>query len=78
MITAKVTCHRKTLTGAGEHRQAVVEFAADNSERNKAWALYTPALTLSMTLRGDVADRFEPGAAYTLQFVEEAPDGQGS
>jgi hypothetical protein len=35
-------------------------------------ALHPPALSLSMTLKGDVADRFEPGKAYTLQFVEEA------
>jgi hypothetical protein len=74
MVTAKVVCHRKTITGAGEHRQAVVEFTADADERNKAWSLYTPALTLSMTLRGDVAERFEPGRAYELRFVEESTD----
>lgn len=71
MVTAKVVCHRKTITGAGEHRQAVVEFQADNSERNKEWAIYTPSLQLSMTLRGDVADLFEPGRAYELRFVEQ-------
>lgn len=75
MITAKVVCHRKVITGAGEHRQAVVEFTADNSERNKEWSLYTPALQLSMTLRGEVAERFEPGQAYELRFVEEAAEG---
>jgi hypothetical protein len=68
MITAKVVCHSKLITGAGEHRQAVVKFAADTSPENKAWSLYTPALQLDMTLRGDVADRFEPGTAYTLTF----------
>lgn len=68
MVTAKVVCHSKLITGAGEHRQAVVKFGADNSPENKDWSLYTPALTLDMTLRGAVADRFEPGQAYTLTF----------
>lgn len=68
MITAKVVCNSKLITGAGEHRQAVVKFTADVSPENKAWSLYTPALQLDMTLRGDVADRFEPGTAYTLTF----------
>lgn len=72
MVTAKVACNSKFITGAGEHRQAVVKFSADMSLENKEWALYTPALTLEMTLRGDVADRFEPGQAFTLTFEPTA------
>jgi hypothetical protein len=68
MITAKVVCNSKLITGGGEHRQAVVKFSADTSPENKAWSLYTPALQLEMTLKGDVADRFEPSQAYTLTF----------
>lgn len=71
MITAKVQCQSKLITGAGEHRQAVVRFTADTSPENKAWSLYTPALSLEMTLRGDVAARFEPGQRYTLAFAPE-------
>lgn len=71
-VAAKVVCNSKLITGGGEHRQAVVEFLADHSEENKAWSLYTPSLSLKMTLRGDVADRFEPGQAYTLMFEPQA------
>lgn len=72
MVTAKVVCNSKLITGAGEHRQAVVRFSADTSPENKEWSLYTPALQLEMTLKGGVADRFEPGAAYTLSFEPSA------
>lgn len=68
MVTAKVICNSKLITDGGERRQAVVKFTADASTENKAWSLYTPALQLEMTLRGDVADHFEPGQAYTLTF----------
>jgi hypothetical protein len=72
MVTAKIVCQGKTETGAGDERQAQVTFAADYADgRNKEWSLYTPALSLSMTLRGAVADRFEQGRRYTLQFEEE-------
>jgi hypothetical protein len=73
MITAKVVCSGWTASGEGEQRQVAVTFLPDYADgRNKEWSLYTPALSLSMTLKGAVADLFEPGKAYTLQFVEEA------
>jgi hypothetical protein len=72
MVTAKIVCTSKTESGEGDNRQVVVGFSPDYQDgRNKEWSLYTPALSLSMTLKGDVADRFEPSKAYTLQFVEE-------
>lgn len=72
MITAKVFCASKTVTGEGDSRQANVTFGADyNDDRNKEWAKWTPALNLAMTLNGEVGDRFEQGKKYTLQFVEE-------
>lgn len=71
-ITAKIICQRKTETGEGAERQASVSFFPDYADgRNKEWSLYTPALSLSMTLKGDVADRFETGQAYTLTFTPE-------
>jgi hypothetical protein len=74
MITAKVKCTSKAERGEGDKRQAVVGFQPDYADsRNKEWALYTPALSLSMTLRGTVADRFEVDRPYTLQFVEDEP-----
>lgn len=72
MVTAKVVCNSKLITGGGEHRQAVVRLSADTSPENKEWSLYTPALQLEMTLKGGVADRFEPGQAYTLTFEPSA------
>ncbi len=72
MVTAKIQCSGKTASGEGDGRQVVVTFVPDYADgRNKEWSLYTPALSLSMTLKGAVADRFEQGKAYTLQFVEE-------
>ncbi|MEV4417040.1 hypothetical protein [Catellatospora sp. NPDC049609] len=71
MVTAKIHCQSKSETGEGDTRQVHVTFVPDYADgRNKDWSLYTPALSLSMTLRGEVADRFEQGKAYTLQFVE--------
>lgn len=69
MITAKVTCHLKQESGEGDARQVVVTFIPDYADgRNKEWSLYTPALSLQMTVKGSVADQFEPGRAYTLTF----------
>lgn len=77
MITAKVQVQSKTESGVGDHRQVVVTFTPDYQDgRNKEWSLYTPALSLSMTLKGAVADEFPVGKAYTLQFVES--DGENA
>lgn len=73
MVTAKIICNGKTESGEGDSRQVTVTFAADYADgRNKEWAPYTPGLSLTMGLKGAVADRFEQGKAYTLQFVEES------
>jgi len=71
MITAKVHCASKVESGEGDQKQAVLQFTADYADgRNKEWSLYAPALSLSMTVKGAAAERFEAGKAYTLQFVE--------
>lgn len=71
-ITAKVFCQHKNESGEGEDRQAVVTFLPDYADgRNKEWSRYTPALSLSMTLKGAVADQFETSKAYTLTFTPE-------
>ncbi|MFG2054758.1 hypothetical protein ACGFI9_12075 [Micromonospora sp. NPDC048930] len=75
MITAKIVCQSKQESGEGDDRQVVVTFAPDyNDGRNKEWARWTPGLSLTMGLKGEVADRFEVGRPYTLTFSE---DGQG-
>lgn len=72
MVTAKIICQSKQESGEGEERQATVNFIPDyNDGRNKEWAKYTPGLSLTMGLRGSVADKFEQGKAYTLTFTEE-------
>lgn len=71
-ITAKVVCHTKNESGEGDQRQVAVGFLPDYADgRNKEWSLYTPALSLSLTLKGAVADSFEVGKPYTLTFTPE-------
>lgn len=70
MITAKVTCTRKDVSGEGDDQHALVAFGADYADgRNKDWAHATPSLSVQMTLNGAAAEHFEKGAAYTLEFV---------
>lgn len=70
MITAKVKCTRKDVIGEGDDAQATLEFQADYSDgRNKEWAKNTPSLSVLMTVKAEVAERFEVGQPYTLQFV---------
>lgn len=72
MITAKVWCNSKTESGTGEDRQVAVRFNADYRDgRNKEWARWTPSLDLSVTLKGEVADKFAIGQGYTLTFEQE-------
>lgn len=71
-VTAKIVCHTKQESGEGDDRTVNVTFIPDyHDDRNKEWARYTPGLSLTMGLRGSVADRFEQGKAYTLTFTEE-------
>jgi len=74
MITAKIICRTKTEEGDGDNRQATVTFAADYADgRNKEWALYTPGLSLTMGLKGRVADGFVVGQPYDLTFQPTEP-----
>ncbi|RKN38440.1 hypothetical protein [Micromonospora endolithica] len=72
MITAKIVCQSKQETGEGDDRQVTVTFAPDYHDgRNKEWARWTPGLSLTMGLKGEVADRFDVGQAFTLTFTPE-------
>lgn len=72
MVTAKIVCQTKQESGEGDDRTVNVSFLPDYADdRNKEWARWTPGLSLTMGLKGAVADRFEVGKAYTLQFVAE-------
>jgi hypothetical protein len=72
-VTAKVVCQTKNgEAGEGEDRTVNVSFVPDYADgRNAEWARWTPGLSLTMGLRGAVADQFEVGKAYTLTFTEQ-------
>jgi hypothetical protein len=75
-ITAKIKVTSKVTQAPGtEHEQVAIGFSPDYDDgRNKEWSLYTPALSLSMTVKPSVAEQFEPGQAFTLVFEpDEAP-----
>lgn len=75
MITAKIKVVSKSASGEGDDRQVAVSFQPDYADgRNKEWSRYTPAMNLSITLKGAVADQFEVGDAFTLQFVKDEPE----
>ena len=68
MITAKVKLAVRTTDG----ESVSLTFTADYAdERNKEWAKYTPYLNLTMGVKPEIAEKFEVGTAYTLQFVPE-------
>lgn len=72
MITAKIQCNLKQEYTVGEQRYATLGFMPDYADgRNKEWAVNTPSLDIRMTVKGDIADRFELGKKYTLTFSEE-------
>lgn len=65
-ITAVATLQRKESVG---NEQTALAFYADYAdERNKAWAKYTPALSLMMTVLDSVAEGFDHGGTYLLSF----------
>ncbi len=73
--TAKIILNSKLESGVGEHRQVQATFSANYADgKNAAWAIYTPSLQLVMTLKGEVADRFDIGREYTLTFEESVAD----
>lgn len=68
-ITAKIRLVSKVEVGQGDDQQANLRFAADyDDDRNKEWARYTPALDLTMVVKGSVADQFVPSKAFTITF----------
>ena len=75
MITAKVVCSNRTEAGQGDDLAVTLTFGPDYAEgRNAEWAVATPALALTMTVKGPVAERFHVGDAYTLTFTPDDED----
>jgi hypothetical protein len=68
-VTAKVILNDKGVANDG---QVQLVFNADYADgRNKEWAKYTPALSLTMAVTESVAQQFDLGQGYTLTFAKE-------
>lgn len=69
-VAAKIRVNAKTEPS--HDGQVVLTFSPDYQDgRNKEWSLYTPALSLTMTVKGEVADHFAVGQNFTLTFTPE-------
>lgn len=68
-ITAKIKVTNMSSPVGG---QQTISFSPDyNDERNKEWAQFTPSLSLSMSVKDEVAGYFAVGQAFTLTFTPE-------
>lgn len=73
-VTAKVKLQSKmTLAEGFDHECVKLDFVPDyNDGRNREWSVATPALSLSMSVKPEVAKLFEAGQAFTLVFEPES------
>ena len=60
-----------TMDAKGNGETSLAFYADYGDERNRAWAKYTPALSLSMTVTDAVAEQFEQGGRYLLTFEKQ-------
>jgi len=68
-VAEKVTAVAKCQVHEQANDQVLVSFTADyEDERNKAWAKYTPALSASLTVLPEVAEKFVNGGRYLMSF----------
>jgi hypothetical protein len=68
-FTAKVVVESKVESPGGT---AGIRFRPDyEGGRNAEWADATPALSLALTVKADVAEGLEVGDAYTLTFAKD-------
>lgn len=72
-ITAKVRVNTVTLHGDGQSVGIGLgaNYRADDNLINQEWAKYTPALSISMTVKAEVAENFPLGQAFLLTFTPE-------
>jgi len=69
-LRAKMRPTQKTETGVGEDRQVQVQFLAAGGPENQEWSRFTPAGSLSLTLKGDLADQLVLGQDYFVDIAE--------
>jgi hypothetical protein len=55
-----------SVTDAGDGQKAVVFDPDYGDGRNAEWAKYTPGAQLKATVLNEVAENWEPGAAYEV------------
>lgn len=72
-VTAKVRISSVQKPGGAGPGSTTVHFSPDYDDgRNKEWAVATPSLSLSMTVKDEVAEQhFSAGDAFTLTFGKE-------
>jgi hypothetical protein len=69
VFNAKIVCTDKTASGDD---QVTATFGADYADgANAEWAKYTPALSLTMTLKGSAAELVEVGDHITVTFAKD-------
>lgn len=70
-VTAKVIVNSVSeyKDAAGEVEQVTVGMNADYSDgRNKEWSKYTPGISVSITVKAELAYLFPKGQAFMLTF----------
>jgi len=67
-VTAKIRLQGKTESNEQVLLTFVADYVRDGKDVNKAWAKYTPALSLSMNVLPEVAEHFEVDKPITLTF----------
>lgn len=72
-VTAKVYVSTVDKPGGAGKGSTTVYFGPDYADgRNKEWAVATPALSLTMTVKDEIAERhFPQGTRMTLTFDAE-------
>lgn len=69
--TLKMRLTSKTLSGSGDYAQCGLQFTTDYADgRNKEWATATPIADIKFTVKDEIGQRFELGAAYTFTVIE--------
>jgi len=69
-IKAKVALMNKTTTSYDNSNGFVqLSFQAVSGPENEEWAMYTPSLSLTMTVKTEVGEKF-PFGEYFLTFEE--------
>ena len=71
--TLKTQCSKIQKPGGGGHGTTTVNFMPDYQDgRNEEWAALTPALSITFTVKDEIADRWVQGGKYTFTVEESA------